>query len=214
MRLGINIPNDLHRRLVPLKQYVNVSQICREAIEGRIRPYEKALASRSNESVARAIERVWEEELRMREIVEVDWGMLGYEDAKSWIEKAQLQDWEHLHHREEVIERQGRPLWDFPPPHIEGVKSFHERIVELSDRIRKQDDRFLDWLYDEYGGIDRSAAEREYMLAWLAHTDSAWDLFREMRGRYLEERLSHRSEAGSSRPAPTVPKALLEGPPE
>ena len=53
MRIGINIPNDLHRRLEPLKQYVNVSQICREAIEDRIRCYERALASRSNEDTAR-----------------------------------------------------------------------------------------------------------------------------------------------------------------
>ena len=47
MRLGINIPYDLHQRLMPLKQYVNVSQICRQAIEDRVRCYEKALASRN-----------------------------------------------------------------------------------------------------------------------------------------------------------------------
>ena len=210
MRLGINIPNDLHRRLVPLKQYVNVSQICREAIEHRIRPYEKALASGSHEDVAKAVERVWEEERILREVVEVDWGMLGYEDAKSWIERAQLKDWDYLHHREEVIERQGRPRWDVPPPNLEGVKTFPERFFELSGRIMKHDDLLPNWLFEQYGSIDTKAAEREYMLAWLAHTDSAWNLFREMRGRYLEERLSRRSEAAASRPAPTVPKALLD----
>ena len=42
--VGVNIPNGLHRRLEPLKQYINVSQICRDAIEERIRCYEKALA--------------------------------------------------------------------------------------------------------------------------------------------------------------------------
>ena len=46
MRIGINIPNELHRRLEPLKQHINISQICREAIEERIGCYEKALASR------------------------------------------------------------------------------------------------------------------------------------------------------------------------
>ena len=48
------------------------------------------------------------------------------------------------------------------------------------------------------------------MLAWLAHTDSAWDLFREMRGRYLEERRRDRLEASTNRPGPTVPERLLE----
>ena len=210
MRLGINIPNDLHRRLVPLKQYVNVSQICREALEGRIRPYEKALASRGNESVASAIERVWEEERSMREIVEVDWGMLGYEDAKCWIETAQLNDWNYLHHCQEVIERQGRPHWDFPPPNLEGVKTFLEHFVELNGRIWQHKDRLLNWLYEEYGGIDTKSAEREYMLAWLAHTDSAWKLFREMRGRYLEERRRERLEASASQPGPKVPEKLLD----
>ena len=41
MRIGINIPNELHRRLEPLKQYINISQICRDAIEDRIKCYEK-----------------------------------------------------------------------------------------------------------------------------------------------------------------------------
>ena len=210
MRLGINIPNDLHRRLVPLKQHVNVSQICREAIEHRIRPYEKALASRSNQDVAKAVARVWEEERTMREVVEVDWGMLGYEDAKCWVETAQLKNWDYLHHRQEVIERQGRPRWDFIPPHLEGMKAFHEHYFELTGRIRQHGDHLLNWLYEEYGGIDRKAAEREYMLAWLAHTDSAWDLFREMRGRYLEERRRDSLEAYANRPDPALPQKLLD----
>ena len=85
MRIGVNIPNGLHRRLEPLKQYINVSQICRDAIEERIRCYEKALASRSGQDIARSIERAREEERKTRAIVEVDWGMLGCADAKSWL---------------------------------------------------------------------------------------------------------------------------------
>ena len=146
----------------------------------------------------------------MREIVEVDWGTLGYEDAKHWIEKAQLKDWDYLHHREEVIQRQERPRWVVPPPHLEGVETFDDRYAQFHNRIMQQDDRFLDWLYEEYGGIDREAAEREYMLAWLAHTDSAWDLFREVRGRYLEERRRDRLQANANRPGPALPKKPLD----
>ena len=187
MRIGVNIPNELHRRLEPLKQYVNVSQICRDAIEERIRCYEKALASRSDQDIVRSIERVWEEERNMRAIVEVEWGMLGAEDAKSWVAVAQLKDWEYLHHRQDVIQRQGRLRWEVPPPTLGGVKAFNDRESELYNRIQQQDDQFLDWLYDEYGGLDRAAAEREYMSAWLAYTDSSWGLFCEMRREYVEE---------------------------
>lgn len=209
MRIGINLPNDLHRRLEPLKRYVNVSQICREAIEDRIRCYERALSSRSNEEIVRAIERAWEEEREMRAILEVDWGMLGCEDAESWVETAELKDWRYLRHRQEVIERQGRPRWEVVIPHLQGVTTFHERFNELEDRVSRQDDQFLDWLYDEHGGIDKAAAEREYMTAWLACTDSAWGLFLEKRGRYLEVRRRERLQSGSNRSSPTPPERLL-----
>ena len=155
MRIGINISNGLHRRLVPLKQYINVSQICREAIEERIRCYEKALASRSDQDIVRVIDRVWEEERRMRAIVELEWGMLGAEDAKSWVAVAQLKDWEYLHHREDTIKRQGRPRWEVPPPYLEGVRTFDAHESELDHRILQQDDQFFDWLYGEHDGLDR-----------------------------------------------------------
>ena len=100
---------------------------------------------------------------------------------KSWVTVAQLKDWHYLHHRQDVILRQGRPPWGVPPPYLEGVKTFNERHAELYNRIRRQDDQFLDWLYDEHGGVDREVAEREYMSAWLAYIDSVWDLFCEMR---------------------------------
>ena len=203
MRIGINIPRDLHQRMEPFKQYINISQICREAIEHRIRYYERALAIRSDEDVLEAIERAWEEERKMRDIIEVDWGMLGCQDAKSWVEAAELKDWYYLHHRQEVIDRQRRPRWVVPPPPLKGVKDFQDHYAELFQRMQQQDDHFFDWLYDEYGGIDKDATEREYMSAWLVYTDSVWALFLEMRERYLKE------HSLSTSTNPTLPEKLL-----
>ena len=211
MRLGINIPNELHRRLEPLKQYINVSQICREAIEDRIRCYEKALASRSDQGIVSAIEEAWKEELKMRAIVEIDWGMLGCEDAEAWVTRARVHDWAYLQHRQDIIRNQGRPRWEVPPPHLEGANAFDDRMAELRDRIHQQDEHFFDWLY-ESGGIDRGAAEREYMNAWLAYTDSAWDLIGEKRKHHLEERSRQRLEAQEKDQDPTVPEELFREP--
>ena len=209
MRIGINIPNELHRRLEPLRQHINISQICREAIEERLGCYEKALASRGDQDVAQAIERTWGEERRMRDIIKVDWGMLGCQDAKSWVTVAQLKHWDYLHHRQDIIRKQGRPPWEVPPPYFEGVKTFNEHQAELHSRIWQQDDQFFDWLYDEHGGIDREAAEREYMCAWLAYTDSAWGLFCEMRESYLENCRRKGVATEKSGPTPEVPEKLL-----
>ena len=208
MRLGISIPNELHRRLEPLKQYINVSQICREAVEDRIRCYEKALASQNDQDIALAMEMAWKAELEMIAVVEVDWGMSGCEDARPWVIAARLPDWHYLHHRQDIIRKQGRPHWEVQPPYLQGTKTFDDRWFELQDRMHQQDEYFLDWLY-ERGGIDREAAEREYMSAWLAYTDSAWDLIREKRKRYSEERHHQRLEAKEKGHDPTVPEELF-----
>ena len=208
MRLGISIPNELHRRLEPLKQYVNVSQICREAIEDRVRCYEKALASQNDQDVALAMEMAWKEELEMIAVIEVDWGMSGCEDARLWVTPARLPDWDYLHHCQDIIRKQGRPRWKVQLPYLEGTMTFDDRWFELQGRIQQQDEHFLNWL-NEHGGIDREAAEREYMSAWLAYTDSAWDLLREKRKRHSEERHRQRLEAKVKEHAPTVPEELF-----
>ena len=208
MRLGINIPNELHRRLEPLKQYINVSQICRDAIEDRIACYEKALANWSDQDIVSAMERVWKEEMEMRDIVDVDWERLGLKDAKQWVTAARLRDWNYLHHRQAIIEKQGRPRWDLPTPPLEGADAFDDRWFELQGRILRQDEHFLDWLH-ERGGLDGETAQREYMSVWLAYTDSAWDLIREKRKLHMEERQRQRLEAQERRQDPTVPDELF-----
>ena len=45
MRIGINIPNELHRRMEPLKETMNVSQLCRDAITNHLEKYETAIAN-------------------------------------------------------------------------------------------------------------------------------------------------------------------------
>ena len=207
MRIGINISSRLHRRLEPLKQHINVSQICREAVEERIRCYERALVSRDDADIVQAMARVWNEEREMRDIVDVDWGMLGCEDAKSWVTEARLKDWDYLHHRQEVIQRQGRPPTDLPPPHLKGVKGFNDRFVERKNRIQQQSDQFLERYFEHYD-FDVQSAERDYMSAWLAYTDAVWGLFREMQRQYLEERSRRAFNVDSIHPNPALPDNL------
>ena len=209
MRIGINIPNELHRRMEPLKPYINISHICREAIEDRVACYEKAVEAVDDSGVSQAIARAWEEERKMRDVLDVDWWALGCQDAQAWAASAKLHDWEYLHHRQDVISSQERPAWDFPPPYLGGVMSFNDRMGKLYSRMEQEDDRFFDWLYEVHGGADQSGAEREYMSAWLAYTGSVWDLFIERR-RDHEERRRKRSEGRREVPAPVLSEALLQ----
>ena len=131
----------------------------------------------------RAMELTWEEEREKREILGDDWDELGREDGKAWAERAQLKDWNHLRHRQQIFEAQDRPRWAAPPPHLPDIPNFRVRLAEYYARVQRQDDEFLDWLYEEHGGVNPEVAEREYMSAWLACTDTAWSLHLEMRGR-------------------------------
>lgn len=207
MRIGVNIPNELMRRLEPLKPELNISQVCREALEAKAASYERMMARLGDSEIQGAIEIVWEQEKKFLEVIEMDWETLGYEDAEAWTKAASREDWAHLHHRQYVIEKQGRPAWEVPPPNPSGVKGFTERCGELHQRMHQQDDEFFDWLYDEQGGIDYSAAEREYMTAWLSYTEAVWELIRQRELEYRNWQLAQRAAP----PEAEVPEHLFSG---
>ena len=205
VRIGINIPNELMQRLEPLKPELNISQVCREALTAKVESHERMLAS-LDDGIKVAVEIVWEQERDFLAVVEVDWEMRGYEDAEAWVKVAELKDWDYLHHRQGVINKQGRPAWEVPPPHLPGVKDFTERRGELSARMNQKGDDFFDRLYDgEQGGIDFAAAEREYMTAWLTYTNEVWYLVQKRLQEYREWQLAQRAAP----PEPEVPEHLL-----
>lgn len=200
MRIGVNIPDELMQRLEPLKPDLNISQVCRDALEAKASSHERMLASMDDEGVAAAVQRVWEQEKKFRSVNDVDWMTLAHADAKDWVELADRKDWEHLHHRQEVIRRQGRPAWEVPPPGLQGAKDFIQRRGEFREYMQ-QNAGFFDWLYDEHGGIDYAAAEREYMTAWLAYTDAVWKLVVQKREEHYRSMLANSGTLHD----PTVP---------
>ena len=159
MRLGINIPSDLYKRMTPLKGSVNVSQICRLAIEAQVEAYERAgVMVEQADDVEDLVDR-----LTKTEIV-VDWVGIGLSDGKAWIEAAQLEDVEHLVHVMEVIEKQGRPPTDVPPPGVPGVKDYSQHTSEHREWFMQQSDMS--------GGTNPYIeAERDYMRGWLAYVN-------------------------------------------
>ena len=159
MRLGINIPGDLYKRMAPLRGTVNISQICRSAIEAHVEAHERAVVMASNDGdIESVIDRLAEPE------IVVDWVGIGLADGKSWIESAQPQHLEHLVHCMEVIEKQGRPPTDVPVPYVPGVKDYLPRTGEHRE-----------WFMQQSDANSRSnpyiEAEKEYMRGWLAYVN-------------------------------------------
>ena len=134
MRIGINVSDDLLKRLEPLKTVTNVSQICRDAIKAHVEAYERAKTRAKQDGINTIAERLGNKLVPQ----EVDWELIGIEDAKMWVQLAKLGDFEYLLHRLEVLERQGRSLHEVPIPRVQGVKFFEERSYEHDEWFDRQ----------------------------------------------------------------------------
>lgn len=209
MRIGINVPNELLQRLAPLKPELNISQVCREALEAKAASYERMRARLDDPAVQQAMGRVSEREQEFRALIAVDWEQLGYEDAVAWVQSATWEHWQDLHKRQEFLQRQGRSESVPIPPRLPDVKNFDDRLDEYPGWDTNQSDDFIDWLHYENISLDVAAVEREYRAAWMAYANAAWARFRQMEKEYAAERSKQRQEARRDRIPPQVPQQLL-----
>ena len=209
MRIGINIPNELMKRLEPLKPELNISQVCREALAAKAGKYEQMKTSLGNDEVNSAVAGLWEREKEFPAAIDFDWEMLGYEDAAAWVKSASWDNWDDLLEELHFCKERNWPECDIVPPHIDGVKWVIDRETELHNRteqLRQRDHglyrRLLKWSVR----IDYKAINREYMTAWISHVKAVWELVRERELQYLDEQTAKRSNP----PQPEVPEHILQ----
>ena len=194
MRIGLNVPDDLLTRLEPLKPSINVSQICREAIEAYVDCYERASARIVDDGTLEEAERIW----RQEESRVVDWEELGYVDGKAWIEKAELKDLENLFHNLSVAKRKNRepfiPFWRYIPD----TRDFGHRRGEHAE--------WFIWRCElDETGNPYITAESEYTRGWLAYVTAVWQQVDKRRRAHAKEMVDQRK----SRMQPEVPARLL-----
>ena len=197
MRIGINMPTSLSRRMKPIRDTMNVSQVCREAIETHVVDYERAAARLNSDGLDEAVARIAGEE----EHWDVDWEELGWTDARHWVEKVDRGGFDHLFHRIDVLRKQGRPAWKVPPPYVKGVETFDERWGEHFDNFAGQFERLwqIDLEFDP-----RADAEPKYCRAWLAYVLAVREKIRQRR----EEQVREMTESRGALPEAEVPEHL------
>ncbi len=193
-RLGINVPGQLLAQLKPYREVINVSQVCREALEERIKAYELA-SSRAKEDGMNAIAEKHAEEYECRD---VDWERLGYEDAHAWAEAASYQNFDDKHHNMSILARQGSPRDLLIGPYIPGVKTFDTRTSEFGEWFLRQFEQ--DERTDHY-----QRAKQAYNSAWYSYFDVVWEMIQERIKQHAAARLEELSE---ERKTVTVPKRV------
>lgn len=166
MRIGINVPNDLLKRMEPLKRITNISKVCRDAIQEWVDTYERAQEAAKQDGME-------EIALRLRQEIEsyeVDWVALGHEDAKMWAQIATLENFEHLFHNVGVAKKQGRLPGLWCAPILAGAKDFHDRAHEHREWFSRQIE------LNEVGPNPYLKAEEDYEKGWISYLTAVWNM--------------------------------------
>jgi hypothetical protein len=128
MRLGIIVPDDLLKRLEPIKQYINISKICRGIIQDYVSLYEKASQQTNNNELSQRIDKL----IKARMPPVVDWELLGLQDAKQWASLATDDDWDRIFEVLDYFERDGKSPFEERAsiPRVQGVATYYDRLQE------------------------------------------------------------------------------------
>ena len=165
MRLGINIPNSLYKRMEPIKHMVNISQICRDAIEEWVNAYEQGLAQVKQDGIDEVVEQLkqaWKPYI-------VDWEKLGREDARIWAQKATTDNFEHFAHNLRVGRGHGRTPGVWMAPHLPDTPFYGQRQAEHEKWFKQQ--------FDENSDANPYLTAREdYERGWTSYLIAILDL--------------------------------------
>ncbi len=168
MRIGINVPTDLLKRMEPLKQMINISQVCREAIQAQVDAYERA-RERARQDGMEEVATTLQQELQRYDL---DWEALGHEDAKIWVQKASLKDFEHFAHNLKVGRSKGRTPGIWMAPILPETKSYGERAGEHKEWFTRQSELELEYDYHQQ-------AQHDYERGWTSYVISVWEMAKE-----------------------------------
>ena len=88
MRIGINVPDRVLNRIKALDPEVNVSKMCREALEDCCAVLERARARVASDGVLEQVVRLSEGQL-----IEPDWVGYALDDARDWVNAISPRGW-------------------------------------------------------------------------------------------------------------------------
>ena len=203
MRIGINLPNELLKRVKSIRPEVNVSQICRDALEEYARKADRVTAQVTYDGIEAHLARIGESDLFP--LAEPDWEGLALEDARDWLARATPEDWDSYLGIRSFLERNGREdeTWFADVHGIDEVKRFPHREEEHRE-----------WLLVQYE-IDPNShaiteARNRYERTFIAYLEEVRHLWEKQQKERGEKIVSERKEGIQARGKPELPPQLLD----
>ena len=205
MRIGINVPDELLRQVKEIRPDVNVSQVCRGALQHRVEVAQRAAAQATTDGVDGDVARL--DEASGGPAIEPDWVAYALDDAREWTRRVTPENWEQFIHQSDVLRRQGRDETEMVNVWSRGGgKGYRARLDESADWF----DSEFEVRLESGGGPDPyERAHEEYTRAWLGYV---YEVRRRLEHRRKEEYdrvMAERAEYRRSRPGPEVPPQLL-----
>ena len=166
MRIGVNVPNELMKRVKKISPAVNVSQVCREALEERVRVGERAISQVEVDVVDKQVVRL--AEALGNSLIEPDWETYALEDAREWVKKVTPEIWDRCIYQYDHLVRSGRraeqmvDIWSQQC----GTRGYRKRMYDNNDWFDEQCE------IDDTGEAILNAHKKsleEYASTWLSY---------------------------------------------
>ena len=205
MRIGINVPDDLLDRVKQAWTSVNISEVCRDALQRTVEEGRRVTNRVEQDDVEEKI--AWlDAQTALPE--EPDWVALALDDAATWFKGITAAGWEHFLHQCDVLRRQGRD---------EAVMVDIWSSMYDAQGIRRHLHESQEWLIselerEEMTGIRSNAWERAmrtYARAWLGYVHEVRRRLEDRREEALARRQAEREAALHTRAEPEVPEQLV-----
>ena len=206
MRIGINVPNELVKRIKQIRPAVNVSLVSREALEKRAEFHERVAAQVAADDIEEHIQRLAES--GSGSLIEPDWESYGLEDARDWVRAVTPETWDRFIYQYDHLVGKGRSVEE-----MVDLWSASNNARGLPNRL----DENSEWFIEQYDVLISSGsndnlhdrATREYAQAWLSYVVEVRSRLEKRRKEEYERVMAEREEERQSLKSAELPSQLI-----
>ena len=206
MRIGINVPNELLRQVKQIRPEVNISQVCREALQHHVEVAQRAIAQATSDGVDEQVTRL--DRSVARPLIEPDWMAYALDDARDWVRTVTPEMWGQYIYQSDFLRKQGRDeaemveIWSQNRDEKGLLVRLHENMKWFEDQFEEQ---------FESGGVADPyyKAREEYCRAWLGYVNEVRRLLEKHRKDEYDRVMAERAEHRRFRPSTDLPPQLV-----
>ena len=208
MRVGINISDGLYRRLKTVDVPLNLSQVCRDAIEAIVVEHEE-LANRIDDDLSDIIEEFTT--TTDTEWDDIDWRAYAWDDARAALREMDRETLERVLYYREVTSKTLSPeelRERLKGDYLRGCfPRYDERIKQHRDLLDKEEERLDSRDLEHISPWWNSRVE--YEAAWFRYVEAFIRRIEQKRRASEKERAVTRRQDRATMPEPEVPDHLV-----